>query len=76
MHLGERIRSPGRKKILTLDGGGILGQLSIEILTCIEDVLRTELGRGNDFVLVDYFDFVAGTSMGAISPPALRLGCP
>ena len=32
MTLEERIRTPGPKKILSLDGGGILGMISVEIL--------------------------------------------
>jgi predicted acylesterase/phospholipase RssA len=64
--VGRRIRAPGPKRILALDGGGILGLLSVEVLAQIESMLRTELGRGPEFVLADYFDFVAGTSAGAV----------
>jgi uncharacterized protein len=74
MTLPERIVSKGPKKILALDGGGIRGVMTIEILAEIEDMLRTELGEGESFVLADFFDFVAGTSTGAIIAACISLG--
>jgi len=76
MNLAERIRSPGPKKILALDGGGILGLMSVEVLVRIEDILRQRLGKGPDFVLSDYFDFVAGTSTGAVIGACVASGMP
>ena len=66
MSLADKIKSIGPKKILALDGGGIRGILTVEVLAKIEHMLRHNLRRGNDFVLADYFDFFAGTSTGAI----------
>src|SRR5918999_673795 len=66
MSLADKIKGNGPKKILALDGGGIRGILTVEVLAKIESMLRHKLGRGNDFVLADYFDFFAGTSTGAI----------
>jgi len=74
--IGRRIRAPGPKRILALDGGGILGLLSVEVLARIEDLLREELGRGPEFVLADYFDFVAGTSTGAVIAACISIGMP
>ncbi len=74
MTLAERIRATGPKRILALDGGGIRGIVTIEILARIESLLREKLGRRDDFVLADYFDFIAGTSTGAIIGTALSLG--
>src|SRR5262245_13119704 len=74
--IGKRIRSPAAKKILALDGGGILGLMSVEVLAKMEDMLRARLGRGSDFVLADYFDFVAGTSTGAVVAACIALGMP
>jgi predicted acylesterase/phospholipase RssA len=76
MTLSERIRAEGPKHILALDGGGIRGILTLEILAAIETLLRQELGRPKDFVLADYFDFIAGTSTGAIIGTGLALGMP
>ena len=74
MTLAQRIDSPGPKKILAMDGGGIRGILTVEILAAIEEHLRAQLGRGRDFVLADYFDFFAGTSTGAIIAACLSWG--
>lgn len=75
-HVEDKIKATGPKKILALDGGGIRGMLTVEILASIEDRLRTALGRGAEFVLADYFDFVAGTSTGAIIATCVALGIP
>ena len=72
--LTARIQAPGPKKILALDGGGIRGMMTVEVLAKIEALLRERLGRGDDFVLADYFDFVAGTSTGAIIAASIALG--
>ncbi|MFN2309555.1 MAG: patatin-like phospholipase family protein [Gammaproteobacteria bacterium] len=74
MTAADKIKHPGQKKILTLDGGGIRGLLTVEVLARIEALLREQLGRGEDFVLADYFDFVAGTSTGAIIAVCVSLG--
>ncbi len=72
--LKQRISAPGPKKILALDGGGIRGIMTVEVLAGIEDTLRRQLNRGSEFVLSDYFDFFAGTSTGAIIAACLALG--
>lgn len=72
----QRMRAPGPKKVLACDGGGILGLMSVEILAKLEDDLRTRLGQGPDFVLADYFDFVCGTSTGAIIAACIACGMP
>ena len=74
MTLQERIKSEAPKKILALDGGGIRGMIAVEVLAAIEDLLRRELNRGDEFVLADYFDLVAGTSTGAIIATCVALG--
>jgi uncharacterized protein len=74
MTIVERIKSLGPKKILTLDGGGIRGMITVEVLGALEDLLRKKLNKGPEFVLADYFDFVAGTSTGAIIAACISLG--
>jgi hypothetical protein len=69
----ERVDPAGRKKLLALDGGGIRGVLTLEILREMERMLRSELHRP-DLVLADYFDYVAGTSTGAIIAAGLAKG--
>lgn len=73
-HVISRIKSPGKKKILALDGGGIRGIMTVEILAGIEQRLKQEMGRGDDFRLSDYFDFVCGTSTGAIIAACIAMG--
>jgi len=58
------------RKILTLDGGGVRGALSVEVLARIEEIARQ---RGAD-TLSDYFDYISGTSTGAILAAGLSLG--
>jgi hypothetical protein len=67
----ERQSAPGPKRMLSLDGGGIRGVLALEVLRRMEEVL----GDGSPgFVLADYFDYIAGTSTGAIIATGLALG--
>lgn len=72
-HVLNRIQSPGPKKILACDGGGILGLMSVEILAKIEADLRVARNEP-DLVLADYFDFVCGTSTGAIIAACISSG--
>jgi predicted acylesterase/phospholipase RssA len=73
MTLIERIAQPGAKKLLAIDGGGIRGVLSLQILQKIEDLLKTQAKR-DTFRLADYFDYIAGTSTGAIIATGLSIG--
>jgi hypothetical protein len=61
------------KKILALDGGGIRGVFSLEILIRIQEMLREHTGNPA-LVLSDHFDFFAGTSTGAIIATCLSWG--
>ena len=74
MSYRDRMTEAGPKKLLALDGGGIRGVLSLEVLGAIEQTLRSELNADNAFVLADYFDYVAGTSTGAIIAAGLAIG--
>lgn len=63
------------KRILTLDGGGVRGIFTLQVLARIEALLREEQHRP-DLVLADVFDLIAGTSTGAIIAAFLSLGKP
>ncbi|MFO0775540.1 MAG: patatin-like phospholipase family protein [Nitrospiraceae bacterium] len=78
MTLATRIAAPGPKKILALDGGGIRGMMTVEILGALEEQLRTTrpADQRAAFVLADYFDFVCGTSTGAILAACIAMGMP
>lgn len=76
MTLRQKIEATPPKKILTLDGGGIRGIITIEILKEIETLLRSSLNQNEPIVLADYFDYISGTSTGAIIAACLSLGWP
>nr|WP_315254813.1 patatin-like phospholipase family protein [uncultured Duganella sp.] len=73
-HLLAKLDKAPPYKLLSLDGGGIRGLISIEILQRIELLLQARLGADERFVLADYFDYIAGTSTGAIIATCLSLG--
>ncbi len=58
-------------RMLALDGGGIRGLITLGILSNIESLIaqHTEHKR-----LCDYFDYIAGTSTGAIIAAGLAMG--
>jgi uncharacterized protein len=69
------------KRILSLDGGGIRGVFTLEVLVKMEEILREYYAKqdpekAKKFVLRDHFDFLAGTSTGAIIATCLCWGMP
>jgi hypothetical protein len=64
----------GPKRILSLDGGGVKGVLTLGMLKVLEDELRVRAGGAPEFRLCDYYDLIGGTSTGAIISTALALG--
>ena len=74
-HENERDRhllSPGRKRILALDGGGVRGILSLAYLERIEGFLRDR--HGPNYRICDWYDLIGGTSTGSIIATGLALG--
>ncbi|MGB6429128.1 MAG: patatin-like phospholipase family protein [Candidatus Acidiferrales bacterium] len=61
------------KHILSLDGGGIRGVFTLEILLRMQELLREHYGNPK-LMLADHFDFIAGTSTGAMIATALSWG--
>lgn len=61
------------RRVLALDGGGVRGFLTIEILRQLEAELRRRSGDPN-YTLSQYFDLIGGTSTGSIIATALALG--
>jgi hypothetical protein len=53
-------------KMLALDGGGIRGMIALQVLRRIEEIVGTRL--------CDYFDYIGGTSTGAIIAAGLAHG--
>lgn len=66
--------SPGPKRILALDGGGVRGIVSIAFLERLEALLRARHPDRPGLRLADYFDLIGGTSTGAIIAAGLALG--
>lgn len=64
----------GAKRILSLDGGGVKGVLTLGMLKPLEDELRRRAGDDPAFRLCDYYDLIGGTSTGAIIASGLSLG--
>ena len=72
--LAKRYETQKPRKLLALDGGGIRGIITLEILAKLEKDLRSALGQNEQFRLCQYFDYIAGTSTGAIIAAGLSLG--
>jgi patatin-like phospholipase/acyl hydrolase len=74
MSYHDKLQKTGaQRKLLACDGGGIRGIIAIEILARLEAQLRKTSGNPK-LVLADYFDYVAGTSTGAIIATLVALG--
>lgn len=74
MSVQEILNKTGPRKLLALDGGGIRGIVTIEVLAKLESLLQEKLGGDDKFLLADYFDYIAGTSTGAIIAACLSWG--
>jgi hypothetical protein len=72
--LALRLSPDTPKKLLALDGGGIRGALTLEVLIKMEALLAQATGRGAAFRLCQFFDYIGGTSTGAIIAAALARG--
>ena len=60
--------APGKRRILCIDGGGIVGTFPAAFLAGLEQYLDRPLGS--------YFDLIAGTSTGGILALGLGMGLP
>jgi hypothetical protein len=72
--LEEHFAAVAPKRILSLDGGGVRGILSLGFLHRIEQILRERHGNDPHFRLSHYFDLIAGTSTGSILAALLAQG--
>ena len=62
------------RRLLALDGGGIRGVLTLQVLIRMEEILRDRSGQGERFRLCHFFDYFGGTSTGAIIAAGLARG--
>lgn len=60
-------------KILSLNGGGVRGLFTVNVLAEIERILEEEMGQ-EDAKIGDYFDLITGTSIGGILALGLAAG--
>lgn len=77
--LEARLSAKGPKRILTLDGGGIRGAITLGFLEKLEQTLadrheRSGIIAKNEFRLHHYFDLIGGTSTGSIIAALLAIG--
>lgn len=72
--LATRYKTDQPRKILALDGGGMRGVLTLAILLELESQLKEALQKDNSFRLSDFFDYIGGTSTGAIIAAGLSKG--
>jgi hypothetical protein len=68
--LPERFTQDRPRRMLALDGGGIRGLITLGILEHLEKLVSERTGQR----LCDYFDYIAGTSTGAIIAAGLARG--
>ena len=67
-------RENDQHKLLALDGGGIRGILTLEVLARLEALLAEATGGGTACRLCHFIDDVGGTSTGAIIAAGLARG--
>ena len=75
--LDERLHAKGPKRILSLDGGGIRGALTLGFLEKIESTLaekHKDMMPPSEFRLHHYFDLIGGTSTGSFIAALLDIG--
>ncbi len=77
--LKKRLKAPGPKRILSLDGGGIRGAMTLGFLEKMEEILAAKHDElkvmpKEEFRLHHYFDLIGGTSTGSIIAALLAIG--
>jgi hypothetical protein len=77
--LRRRYETAAPRRLLALDGGGIRGLMTLQVLARMENLLADHYYPADDvrrqaFRLCHFFDYVAGTSTGAIIAAGLARG--
>jgi uncharacterized protein len=70
----QHLLDEGPKRILSLDGGGVRGLITLGILEQAETILKARAADPAKFRLCHYFDLIGGTSTGGIIATLLALG--
>ena len=66
----DRYKDDRPRRMLALDGGGIRGLITLGFLVKIEAMIQEKTGQA----LCEYFDYIGGTSTGAIIAASLARG--
>ncbi len=66
----DRYKDERPRRLLALDGGGIRGLITLGILQKMEAIVQEKTG----LALCEYFDYIGGTSTGAIIAAGLARG--
>ncbi|HWX42038.1 MAG TPA: patatin-like phospholipase family protein, partial [Blastocatellia bacterium] len=66
----DRYTDDRPRRMLALDGGGVRGLIALGILLNIETLIQQKTG----LLLCEYFDYIGGTSTGAIIAASLARG--
>jgi hypothetical protein len=66
----DRYKDERPRRMLSLDGGGIRGLITLGILQKIEKMIEEKTG----LAMCEYFDYIGGTSTGAIIAACLARG--
>jgi predicted acylesterase/phospholipase RssA len=70
----QHLFDAGPKRILSLDGGGVRGLVTLGLLERAEAILKLRSSNPEAFRLSHYFDLIGGTSTGGIIATLLALG--
>jgi uncharacterized protein len=70
----QHLFDEGPKRILSLDGGGVRGLITLGMLEQAETILAARAADPARFRLCHYFDLIGGTSTGGIIAALLALG--
>jgi uncharacterized protein len=70
----QHLFGKGPKRILSLDGGGVRGLITLGLLERAETILKARAADPASFRLCHYFDLIGGTSTGGIIAALLALG--
>lgn len=78
-HLAARYQERRPRRMLSLDGGGVRGLIAVKALLRLEALLAQHYAQHSgidpsSFRLCQFFDYVAGTSTGAIVAAAIARG--
>ena len=73
-HLADRYAVTRPRALLSIDGGGVRGAITLRYLSRIEELLAARSPDPDSFRLCHYFDYLAGSGTGALFAIGLARG--